>query len=47
MSEKTIVLTIGDSAPEFNTADFAEKPVILSAVLSEGPVVLIFLRGFR
>jgi peroxiredoxin len=47
MSEKAIVLTIGDSAPDFNAADYAGKPVQLSSSLSEGTVVLIFLRGFR
>jgi peroxiredoxin len=47
MSDETIVLAIGDSAPDFNAADFAGKPFKLSSSLSEGPVVLIFLRGFR
>ena len=46
MTDKTTILTIGDSAPEFNSVDFVGKPVKLSAALSEGPVVLIFLRGF-
>jgi len=46
MTDKTTVLTIGDNAPEFNSVDFAGKPEKLSTALSEGPVVLIFLRGF-
>lgn len=47
MTENIIVLTIGENAPDFSTVDFSEKPVILSKLQSEGPVVLIFLRSFR
>jgi peroxiredoxin len=46
MAEKTVVLTIGDNAPEFSTADFKGHAIILSAARVEGPAVLIFLRGF-
>ncbi|MEN6319830.1 MAG: hypothetical protein ABFD82_13880 [Syntrophaceae bacterium] len=46
MTDKTTVLTIGDNAPVFSTVDFTGKPVNLSDALSEGPVVLVFLRGF-
>jgi len=36
----------GDDAPRFSSTAFDGAPVVLDALLREGPVVLVFLRGF-
>jgi len=35
-------LKVGDKAPEFTLPDTAGKPVALSALLANGPVILAF-----
>ncbi|HSS08507.1 MAG TPA: hypothetical protein VLL25_01385 [Acidimicrobiales bacterium] len=37
---------VGSTAPDFELADAAGSHYRLSELLKEGPVVLIFLRGF-
>lgn len=39
-------LAVGDTAPEFSLSGVDEKTVMLSALLKEGPVSLVMLRGF-
>jgi peroxiredoxin len=38
-------LEVGDTAPDFTLNDAAGRPVTLSNLLQQGPVVLIFYRG--
>jgi peroxiredoxin len=47
MAEKSELLVREDVAPEFETSDSHGAPVRLSALRSEGPVVLVFLRSLR
>lgn len=37
---------IGSIAPEFTAKDIDDREVSLSGLKQEGPVVLVFLRGF-
>jgi hypothetical protein len=39
-------LSVGDPAPDLVLLDAAERPVFLSALWRERPLVLIFLRHF-
>lgn len=39
------VLTVGDTAPDFELPDATGKPVRLSELLKQGPVVINFYRG--
>jgi len=39
-------LSPGSSAPEFNTSDSNDVGIRLSGLITDGPVVLVFLRGF-
>jgi len=40
------MLKVGDAAPEFSAKDFDGNSVVLSELTGNGPVVLVFLRGF-
>ena len=42
----SIVLTTVDSAPDFDAMDFQNQPTDLKALTRNGPLVLVFLRGF-
>ncbi len=35
-----------EAAPEFNAVSFDGKKISLSQLRQEGPVILVFLRGF-
>jgi peroxiredoxin len=37
---------VGSTAPDFELADAEGKSYRLSELLTDGPVVLVFLRGF-
>jgi hypothetical protein len=39
-------LTIGEVAPEFDAVSFDGKKISLSQLRQQGPVFLVFLRGF-
>lgn len=39
-------LMVGDVAPDFTGKDYTNKTVSLSSALKNGPVVLVFYRGF-
>lgn len=46
LPEVCMKLQKGSIAPEFTAKDFNGRDVSLSTLRGEGPVVLIFLRGF-
>ncbi len=39
-------LKLGDKAPLFEALDFKAQQIKLTKLLKDGPVVLVFLRGF-
>ena len=46
MSVKSRTATVGQPAPDFTLADQHGTAFHLAEALGEGPVVLVFLRGF-
>ena len=46
MSSSEDLLKAGDEAPEISAQTFDGREITLSALVREGPVVLVFIRGF-